>query len=356
MGIAFCEVDAVDIDRYFSRVICESMKPDLVILESKLERDKLKLSASLSCPIFALEELGLNGVIDIFTKLGITVVFVNGQRLTDCVVIAAAKNLELNTIYIQHGMYIPFMRRNMLFFIRRMVKTIRYLRYAFDIGLHFRSPRLVMSSILTHVFGFSRSWVTKYSLLPDVAWVYSDYWKKWHIEYYKFPQDLEFRYMSLPDLTRFTSKDFKDNNTVAYCYQTLVEDGRISRSDMLNFYQELSLWASASSLKIVVKAHPRMDMQLADILRSYGFDIVSDYVPLTSYVIGHYSTLLAFWGLNKRKVICIELPGHNIDVTFSGWAHVTKDISQLNLSDVTNDFTLIPFYFGEAANERKPCF
>ena len=56
-------------------------------------------------------------------------------------------------------------------------------------------------------------------------------------------------------------------------------------------------------------------------------------IPNTDVVIGHYSSLLPFWGIHKKKVVTISLPGHEIDESIKSWSY-SVDISKLEMLDL----------------------
>lgn len=355
MGVAFCEVDAVDINRYFYSVMCNKVHPSLVVLEGVVQRNLFESNEKI-VPCVSLQELGLSGLISTFEKFKIDCIYINGQRIVDCVYYAAAKAVGAKVFYIQHGMYIPFMRRSISFFVTKFFKSMRYFKYSLSLAFFYRSFTLLVKLLLSHIIGRKRDWVNDFNFKPSVAWVYSEYWRSWHIKHYQFDESVDFRYMRFPDLNRFKQKKIVDENTVTYCYQTLVEDGRIDVSLMHNFYCNLASWSESNNINVLIKGHPRMSSSEGFYLTSLGFKIITDYVPLTRVVLGHYSTLLALWGLQHSRVVCFTLPGHPIDESFSSWAFVIEDFTQLNLSQIPCDFDKAEYIFGPNSLEyESPC-
>ena len=158
---------------------------------------------------------------------------------------------------------------------------------------------------------------------------------------------IDYLIMGTPDFRKYKFGPKLDSQYVAYCYQSLLEDGRISKKDMFNFYDSLKKWAKKYNKKVVIKVHPVADKKYLDILKNkYGFELEYKLIPNTDIVIGHYSSLLPFWGINNRKVICVKLPGHNIDESIGSWATVVKELSEINnINNIKTNVNLCRYYF-----------
>ena len=101
---------------------------------------------------------------------------------------------------------------------------------------------------------------------------------------------------------------------------------------MFGFYERFLEWAKKNRLAIVLKAHPRGASENFAWFSARGIPIEHRSVPDTEVVIGHYSSLLAYWGMNGRKVFCVELPGHKIPDSLASWALVVRDLSEIDLN------------------------
>ena len=101
---------------------------------------------------------------------------------------------------------------------------------------------------------------------------------------------------------------------------------------MFDFYGQLISWVKVNNFSLVVKAHPRMKLEFIEYFIKNDIAIFKDTVPNTNIVIGHYSSLLSFWGGHGRMVLCFELQGHDIDYSISSWAYVFKDFNKLDLN------------------------
>ncbi|QQS05316.1 MAG: hypothetical protein IPK50_00045 [Fibrobacterota bacterium] len=325
--IRFCtyEVEAVDIDRFFVSFLDLNEPPDLILLgynpeyRRYLQDGRYKGANVVSSAWKSIEEIA-----GILRENRIDLVMVCAHRIPDIHVILAARMAGCRISYLQHGMYIPFMKRTLGFFVAKLKKTALYLKYSLDIGRHKGGLKLTSDLFRIHVLGRDRTPLGIHKeMFPDRAAVFSDYWGRWHETHYAFPEGSWFS-MGTPDFRRYSFGPARSDDVVAYCYQTLVEDGRIAWSVMESFYQDLVGWASRGGFCLVVKAHPRSKPQYLDWFRSRGIEIVVDHVPNTSKVVGHYSSLLAFWGIHGRSVLCVRLPGHEIDPSIASWSTVVE--------------------------------
>ena len=57
-------------------------------------------------------------------------VFVNGNRIPDLLMTKIGRENNCKVIFIQHGMYVDFMKREFSLFIRKFLKALRYINYA----------------------------------------------------------------------------------------------------------------------------------------------------------------------------------------------------------------------------------
>ncbi len=354
MNILLFEIDAVNIKRYFYDVI-EFAQAD---------RIHVALDSSVQCNIFMenYSELNFHDVKDVgwwsikkieeyLISNNIQRVIVDAHRIPDIRVIVASRNVGVKVVYIQHGLYIRFMRRSYKFFLAKIFKTLRYLYYAVDIGLN---SKLVSTLLLiwVHVFGGDRCKLSTFkNFFPHSSLVFSSYWRKWHIEMYGFP-DGEFNIIGTPDLKKYKFSNESFSGYVAYCYQTLVEDGRIHEKVMNNFYAELISFCNSRDKKLVVKGHPRMGGRFLDFFQDNEIRIVFDEIPKADFVIGHYSTLMPFWAINGTRVYCYELPEHQIPESIAGWAISISDFRDFDRMNNQNNAEM-SFYYENFIGSRS---
>ncbi len=231
------------------------------------------------------------------------------------------------------------MKRSVSFFLSKFKKTLRYLYYSFDCAFYLRDLKILYSLFSIHVLGANRDSLDSYTFLfPDRAGVFSNYWANWHRTHYRFLPSSLF-VMGTPDFRKQHFSSPRPDNHIAYCYQTLVEDGRIHQEQMLTFYRDMIDWTTEKKMHLVIKAHPRMSSFFRTWFTEKGIEIESSTVPNVKIVIGHYSSFLSFWGSQGRQVYCVQLPGHDIDPSYTSWAKVVSHIKHIDLR---------PFDYSEA--------
>lgn len=240
---------------------------------------------------------------------GISTILISGQRLADVRFLIAANSLEIKVIYKMHGLYVPFMKRNLTFFLTKYKKTFRTIFYLFNIAYTLRKPSLFVGLSSSFLFGTSRaSWAAIDELRVDYILIWSDYWKKWHEDHWLMRPRLSWLNIGNPDTSKFNNIEVEDSNII-YIYQTLVEDGRISWVVMEQFYNNLKAIANKTGLQVLVKWHPRGSRKIRDYLVNCSFSICDDF-PVGKHYIGHYSSLLGLVPMVGGSVTVFELPGH----------------------------------------------
>jgi hypothetical protein len=356
-GIAFFDISSVNIDRFYTNILDTSCVPSVIFIETPEEADLYKAKGFYKDkPIFCIAGLSDNEITTLFDQHGITSLLIDAQRIPDLYITLLAKKSLIKVIYLQHGMYIPFMKRNLSFFLTQAFKVMRFAKYAFKCAQLTREYSLFFILIKIHIFGMSRRLYSHiHPLFPDVALVFSDYWKKWHIEHYAFNEESEFCIIGSPDFAKFSFTEKYNHKAVSYCYQTLVEDGRISEKDMVDFYHKLFLWIKQNNLTLVVKGHPRMNNKFYEIFLKQGVKIVSDKIPNTDVVIGHYSSLLPYWGMHGRCVVTVNLPGHPIHESIASWSHVIDNFDGLDFKLCKVDLSQCQYYYGKLHNKKVRC-
>lgn len=344
------EVDAVDVDRFFVAMLEMPVAPRLILVDQPDEYAKYRAGgrfkdADVRCTAW----MTVRELTALLREQGIRYLLIDAHRIPDVHMVLAARDAGCRVLYIQHGMYIPFMKRTLGFFFQKSLKTLRYLYYAFDSGRHMKRLGLAWDLFRIHVLGARRDLVREHRhLFPDAAGAFSRYWCDWHVTHYAFPRDVMLE-MGSPDLRKLRFGPPLGDDAVAYCYQTLVEDGRIAPEAMQSFYRELKAWADRHGKRVVVRAHPRGRADLVAPLRDeLGFEIVTADIPDTALVIGHYSSLLAYWGVKGRQVACVTLPGHPVHESIAPWATVVDSLAEVDpAKGVATDATRCREYFGD---------
>jgi hypothetical protein len=256
---------------------------------------------------------------DQIVKIRPQAIVIFAHRLPDMALLIAAKQLGIPTVYYQHGLYIPFMRRTVGLFFSRILKTLRYAFYAISVGSNSGVGGIsgFFSFIKMFIFGHNIREVglPVEKITADKCLVYGDHWIDYHIEHYGYKKNA-IRIVGTPDLDGIDLDSSKslDSSCLAnkFCYvaQTLVEDGRLERSVMMNFLQNLAGQIKSFDGELLIKLHPRSDKSLYNSLDcNYKF---CEEFPAANIFIGHYSTILIRGVAYSEKFLLINFKGHKI--------------------------------------------
>lgn len=248
-------------------------------------------------------------IINSLKDQGISVVMISGQRPADFRMVIAANTLNILIIYKMHGLYVEVVKRHISFYFLSMKKVLRTVGYLIDVGVFTKSVRIPVGILLSFVFGVSRkTWMTSEKLRVDHCLVWSEYWRPWHERNWYMNPRKGWAITGNPDTEKLTNAKFNEVD-VCYVYQTLAEDGRVSKQTMVSFYDGLARVALNKKIKVHVKWHARGDTVIRKDLESRGF-IVHDELPLAKVYIGHFSSLLGLMPLVGGALVLFELKGH----------------------------------------------
>lgn len=352
-NIALFEVDAVDVDRFFVVPLGLSDEVKLVLVDEPSEYQRYQKEGMLRGDrVTESAWMKISEVRDLLVAREIDVLLLDASRIVDMYVAAAARDAGVTISYIQHGMYIPFMRRSFGFFVGKATKSIRYMTYAWRLARWLKNIRIFLRLFAIHVLGNSRHPLRDYTdIFPDRGAVFSAYWRDWHVLHYAFDGDT-LTSIGTPDLAKHKFGNALPNDHVAYCYQTLVEDGRISKEIMYAAYRQLAHWSETNRRVIVVKTHPRGSREHFGFLQSLGFVLETDVIPNTEMVIGHYSSLLAFWGLAGRRVVASRLPEHDVHESIAPWAEVVDRLDYIPLAGSKVDIVKCQYFFDQLVSKE----
>lgn len=285
-----------------------------------------------------------------------SMLFTFALRPPEFYVINRAKHYGIASSIVQHGIFIPFMKRELTFFIDEMKKMFFYFRSVCALSKknNISLPPLLKEIYAIYIRGaktISKSSFLSHHILPDTAFVYSEYWKEYFMQNYGFAKD-QFKLTGSPDLQNYSiiaGEEKKEG--ICYICQTLVEDGRLSKDVFIKFINLL-----ASTIKetdcFYIKSHPRTDLSLYKTLteRENTF-LVKDVMPNCTKYIGHYSTLLMLPLNLPGDVFLWEFQGHVIPEYFSkttnfvgnNEAHLENYLQTKN--DNTSRKELLAYYF-----------
>ena len=341
MSFLFYDVVPTNIVRFYSEVIYElrkSSKDDFHFLfehDDKNNIDYVRSAYEFAKNIDYCQWKSVDWFKNYFIQNNIKVLFINGQRIADDRVVLAAKTLGIKTYMIQHGMYIPFMKRDIQFFSSKIKKTFSFLFYAYDISRKQNNIAIIYKYFMSYVIGINqvRLKIDRRLLNVDTVFVYSDYWKGFHKKQFGYSEENQVVVGTpdLADLPQFLEQDIH-KDTVCYIAQTLVEDGRLKKEVQLEFYKKLVDATELLEQKLLVKLHPRNDKSLFNYSKNkLHVSLILDYLPKSEFYIGHYSTLLSK-GLSvpQAKVFIYEYFNHPTPDYFEMCSDaVIRDVNEL---------------------------
>jgi hypothetical protein len=298
--LIFFEIDKINVERFYFSRLEENFDTEnvVVVLEDPNELTIFKKEY----PTIKSYQF-LDWIRGASKQYKNSYVFVNGNRIPDLLMAKIGRENDCKVIFIQHGMYVDFMKREVSLFIRKLKKALRYVSYAIRL-------KKVISLFKVHVFGHSRGLTSdRKELYPHSAFVYSEYWKRWHNETFFFDNTKSYYLLKNNDTDQNV---ISLDNSVVYCYQTLIEDGRIDVSYFKKVIHEIIRSVEVAGLNLVVKGHPRMSESTKDFFEEQGVEVLLSGLPSGGIIIGHYSTLLARWVYEGDVLLLVELEDHVI--------------------------------------------
>ncbi|MFV7639068.1 MULTISPECIES: alpha-2,8-polysialyltransferase family protein [Shewanella] len=249
-----------------------------------------------------------------FYKLDRLVVM--AQRIPDMCFVSAAKSVGVPTIMYQHGLYIPFMKREKGLFIKNFNKALRFLKYAIVTAqiLNVSWVRMLGGYLKVYLYGVKPvdSGLPNEKFNVDKVLVYGQHWKKYHTEQFGYSIEQQI-IVGAPDFNDLkvllNQNDHRDG--VCYIAQTLVEDGRLPRQQMVEFIANLATCIERLNIKLFVRLHPRSDISLYEPLKGVA-ELSKSEFPKFKVYIGHYSSMIAKATFFSDKIILVDFPGHEI--------------------------------------------
>jgi hypothetical protein len=277
------------------------------------------------------------------------VLVVMAQRIPDSALVAIANNLGIQTVMLQHGLYIPFMKKNNSIFIHKMYKSLRYIQYSITVAKTINQTLFKVCWAYFNILTKGKK-ITQYDLpLKKInaskVLVYGDYWKRYHQSEFGYSLEQQI-IVGYPDLDQLNAiKQNTQEDAVCYICQTLVEDDRLPRSNMERFIQLLC--ENIGNRKLYIKLHPRSDITLYNPLKGKNNVIfLNKKFPHCNKYIGHYSSLIAMGMHLTNNIFLWKFDNHNEYPTYltnNAWS----------LSNNVNEFRF--FLELEADMAKKNC-
>lgn len=244
------------------------------------------------------------------------IVVLFSHRVPDLILIAACRDLDVPTVMVQHGIYVDMDYGPGAFFSE---KALRYLRLMPELA---KESDLPLARLL-------RPWdLQQHSDRADHALVYGAGYVAYFGEHYGYSPD-DCTVVGYPDYDGWEPGE--PESGVCYIAQSVVEDGRVARSQFEDFVRILCEIAERTALS--VKLHPRSDLSLYEPLSDLSVPMVRHReLPLRRIYISHSTTLLAKAFRISPHVLLWGFPNVAVPAFFREWA-VTQCDSRSELLD-----------------------
>lgn len=259
--------------------------------------------------------------------------FIDRYTIYDQLWVGIANKLGIVTIKLQHGFELDSVNWKHFSMISKFNKGIRLTYAAFNISRLIRVSffRLFAQYYLYIFWGknFKNKLLSNHILHPTKTFVYSEYYKT----FWKKKYDFQFKNMEVITPADFLLIDSvkKKNRIKGCCYitQTLVEDGRMLRSEFLDLMDHYKTVASKVET-FIIKLHPRSDLSLYESFKKLDNIIITrDFPNCTSYLT-HYSSMAFTSAFLTNNVIIHELGNNQTPELFKKVAtQIVSNIEEL---------------------------
>ena len=361
MIVVFYDINLLNLKKYIGDIVCrlvEDKDVSVTLLYDEFSQEGSDFYKDKNCRIIRNKAVSYASIKKLLETEKPDLFMVNAQRLSDTAFVTVAKKMGIKTGMIQHGMYIPFLKRENFFLVKKILKTIKYFLYSQVIASALNKNGI---DVFRRFFStFVKGRIYKYAIdftneiNTDFVLVYGEYWKQYHHDIfgYSFESQHIIGYHELNRIPVILSQPF-EKDAICYIAQTLVEDGRIDRKIMEDFLKHLSLMSEGKTVH--VKLHPRSDISL---YQYQNFVLSKQDIPNVGTYLGHYSSMVALAGYLKGKLVLYELHGHDIPVYFKKIACVANNYNDLEkilkeIADSSSADRDISYYFADGYNTEK---
>jgi len=269
-------------------------------------------------------------------------IFIDGFRLFDQLWVGIAKQINIPVYKLQHGFEVETVFYKPLAVFVNIKKTIRMLHALYGLSCIADCRFIILlyqySSYLFNGKSLMSTALSSIIFHPNKTFVYSEYYKEFWKNKFGF---------SINDMILITPIDFmlipeikksKKQNACCYIAQTLVEDGRMSADDYNSLLHELAL-ISLHTEKLIIKLHPRGNIQYYDIFNKYPNIEFTREFPNCNVYITHYSSLAYTAAFFSKKNILLEIKSHKTpDIFKKIGALIVKDVE--GIYDILNDSSI----------------
>lgn len=268
--------------------------------------------------VYFLPGLGRRSIHTLVQKYPPSCFVTIGLRLPDMLLLTIFNKLNIPTFMIQHGLFVDHLQRVSLhkLAIIKFKKLLKYLLYSKQIAQEInQSYPIVLRELFKYFIAGSHNLpqlqkINTNKFISEYGLIFNRSWNKYYIDTYGYSLN-QFSYIGNPDYELIKGHSHQnEEKTIMYICQTLVEDGRYSKSNYLEFLQKFK--TTFKDEKIYLKLHPRSDRNLYKIFEDIDNVEIGDEYKNSDVVLGHYSSLLKIASDFGKHVIVFELKGHEV--------------------------------------------
>jgi len=259
--------------------------------------------------------------------------FIDCYRLIDQLWVGVANEIGIKTYMIQHGFEINSVHYQPFTIITKFSKGIRLAIASYNLARFLNVSTFVLFSQYFKYIYFGTplrdTHLANKKLHPARAFVYSNHYINFYNSKFGFPKDIS-QLITYPDLELIPQIKAKPRSKgICYISQTLVEDGRMKKSNFLALMEEYKKIANRAD-EFIIKLHPRGNKDLyRSISKLKNVQLVHDFPHCSAYLT-HYSSMAFVAAFITNNIIIHELSGHTTpDVFRAVSSHVVKSSSEI---------------------------
>ena len=250
MVYAFFDLKLVGVLRYPAEVAfeIEKLKPDASFVFFFDELNGSSINDALNklpknSKIVQVHDASYELISNLLKDNAVEHLTVMAQRIPDSAFVSIANQLSIETVMMQHGLYIPFIKREKTVFIKKLAKVVRFIKYLKVISKAINTSFIKALRSYFNVFvigqNFTQSGLPQSKINANSVLVYGDYWKEYHRDNFGY-RTSDCHVIGYPELEELKEKSMiSRQDGVCYIAQTLVEDGRLEKAILVKFLNNL---------------------------------------------------------------------------------------------------------------------
>ena len=343
----FYDLNEVLIDRYPAEIANKIRNIDpssnFVFIYSEKYKEKHPIKLPEGSKVFfipTLSEKKINQIILEFPPSSLTTI---AQRIPDMWMLTLFNYKKIPTNIVQHGLWSDKLQRVsfLLLVIQKFSKFISYISYVFKICNLNKIPYF---GSLIDLYNFllreditipETKYLNKHMIRANIVFAFDKTWDEYYTRKYGYNIS-DLIYIGNPDLLLLKDIDINDKeNSICYLCQSLVEDGRLSKSIFIDFLKKLANSVPLSK-KLYIKLHPRSKIEFYKDLNKYQNIVFTHDLPLCDYYVAHYTGLIATVKQITDNVLIWLLPNHHTPEYFKKLGSIVTSIEN-DLYDFVND-------------------